>query len=136
MTKLPPSPTALSQKDKEAEFENIKRRIHGKLVDKLDLSRIGELEGDVLRREIRLVVEHLCNTEDTYLNRSERELAENGPADVRIQPGRETALKSDSRLTFYVGKIHALASVFKAGSCRHYALNYGKKRPTRICPRE
>ena len=73
MTKLPNSPPSLSQKDKEAEFENIKRRIHGKLVDKLDLSRIGELEGDVLRREIRLVVEHLCNTEDTYLNRSERD---------------------------------------------------------------
>ena len=72
MTKLPTSP-ALSQKDKEAEFENIKRRIHGKLVDKLDLTRVGELEGDVLRREIRLVVEHLCNTEDTYLNRAERD---------------------------------------------------------------
>jgi pilus assembly protein CpaF len=63
----------LSQNDKEAEFENIKRRIHGKLVDKLDLTRIGELEGDSLRREIRLVVEHLCNTEDTYLNRNERD---------------------------------------------------------------
>src|SRR5688500_14815782 len=73
MTKLANAPVALSQKDKELEFENIKRRIHTKLVDKLDLSRIGELEGDVLRREIRLVVEHLCNTEDTYLNRSERD---------------------------------------------------------------
>jgi pilus assembly protein CpaF len=73
MTKLPISQTALSQKDKEAEFESIKRRIHGKLVDKLDLSRIGELEGESLRREIRLVVEHLCNTEDTYLNRTERD---------------------------------------------------------------
>jgi pilus assembly protein CpaF len=73
MTKLPSSPASLSQNDKEAEFENIKRRIHGKLVDKLDLTRIGELEGDSLRREIRLVVEHLCNTEDTYLNRNERD---------------------------------------------------------------
>jgi pilus assembly protein CpaF len=73
MTKLPSSPPSLSQNDKEAEFENIKRRIHGKLVDKLDLTRIGELEGDSLRREIRLVVEHLCNTEDTYLNRNERD---------------------------------------------------------------
>jgi pilus assembly protein CpaF len=73
MTKLPTATATLSQQDKEAEFENIKRRIHGKLVDKLDLSRIGELEGDVLRREIRLVVEHLCNTEDTYLNRAERD---------------------------------------------------------------
>jgi pilus assembly protein CpaF len=58
---------------KTAEFENLKRRIHGKLVDKLDLTRVGELEGDILRREIRLVVEHLCDSEDTLLNRSERE---------------------------------------------------------------
>src|SRR6185369_12415807 len=73
MTKLANSPASMSQKDKEAEFENIKRRIHTKLVDKLDLSRVGELEGDVLRREIRLVVEHLCDSEDTFLNRSERD---------------------------------------------------------------
>jgi pilus assembly protein CpaF len=58
---------------KEAEFDALKRKIHGKLVDKLDLSRVGDLQGDVLRREIRLVVEHLCDTEDTLLNRSERE---------------------------------------------------------------
>ncbi|NUQ66025.1 MAG: CpaF family protein [Pirellulales bacterium] len=58
---------------KESTFEELKQRIHSKLVDKLDMSRIGELEGDVLRREIRLVVEHLCDTEDTLLNRSERD---------------------------------------------------------------
>lgn len=73
MTKLPTGPAALSNQEKAAEFENIKRRIHTKLVDKLDLSRVGELEGDVLRREIRLVVEHLCDTEDTFLNRNERD---------------------------------------------------------------
>jgi len=58
---------------KNEEFENLKRRIHSKLVDKLDLNKIGDLEGDTLRKEIRLVVEHLCDTEDTLLNRSERE---------------------------------------------------------------
>jgi pilus assembly protein CpaF len=73
MSKLSTPSAALSQQEKEVEFDNIKRRIHGKLVDKLDLSRIGELEGDVLRREIRLVVEHLCDTEDTFLNRNERD---------------------------------------------------------------
>jgi pilus assembly protein CpaF len=61
------------EESKSAEFDNLKRKIHGKLVDKLDLTRVGELEGDVLRREIRLVVEHLCDTEDTLLNRNERE---------------------------------------------------------------
>lgn len=66
--------TALRPTDsKENTFEELKQRIHSKLVDKLDLSRVGELEGEVLRREIRLVVEHLCDTEDTLLNRNERE---------------------------------------------------------------
>ena len=58
---------------KNDDFENLKRRIHSKLVDKLDLNKVGELEGDTLRREIRLVVEHLCDTEDTLLNRAERD---------------------------------------------------------------
>ena len=55
------------------QFEEIKRRIHSKLVDKLDLSRVGDMKGDKLRREIRLVVEHLCDAEETLLNRQERE---------------------------------------------------------------
>ena len=58
---------------KESNFDELKQRIHSKLVDKLDLSRVGEMEGETLRREIRLVVEHLCETEDTLLNRNERE---------------------------------------------------------------
>src|SRR5713101_5217496 len=54
-------------------FEELKRLIHGKLVDKLDLSRVSDLQGDTLRREIRLVVERLCDTENPLLNRMERE---------------------------------------------------------------
>src|SRR5687767_1247726 len=72
---MKPLPTAGRTADaaKAEEFDVLKRRIHNKLVDKLDLNRVGELQGDVLRREIRLVVEHLCDTEETFLNRSERE---------------------------------------------------------------
>ena len=58
---------------RQDQFEEVKRRIHGKLVDKLDLSRVGDLKGDTLKREIRLVVEHLCDQEETLLNRQERE---------------------------------------------------------------
>src|ERR1700734_3014238 len=54
-------------------FEELKRLIHGKLVDKLDLSRVSDLEGETLRREIRLVVKRLCDTENPLLNRMERE---------------------------------------------------------------
>src|SRR6188472_2588119 len=68
-----PSTGRTGDNAKAEEFDQLKRRIHNKLVDKLDLNRVGELQGDVLRREIRLVVEHLCDTEETFLNRSERE---------------------------------------------------------------
>lgn len=63
----------LSNTDPNMAFDDLKRLIHGKLVEKLDLSRVGDLEGDSLRREIRLVIEHLCDTENPLLNRSERE---------------------------------------------------------------
>src|SRR5512144_2964567 len=81
---------------KSVEFENLKRRIHGKLVDKLDLSRVGELEGEVLRREIRLVVEHLCDMEDTLLNRAERERLINEVLDETFGLGPLELLLKDS----------------------------------------
>ena len=65
--------TARPDANRQTQFEEVKRRIHSKLVDKLDLSRVGDLKGDTLRREIRMVVEHLCDAEDTLLNRQERE---------------------------------------------------------------
>jgi pilus assembly protein CpaF len=55
------------------EFEQLKQRIHQRLIGKLDLNRIGEFEGEVLRKEIRMVVEHLCDNENALMNRSERD---------------------------------------------------------------
>ncbi len=65
--------TAGNDRKANKSFEELKRLIHGKLVDKLDLSRVSDLEGETLRREIRLVVERLCDTENPLLNRMERE---------------------------------------------------------------
>src|SRR6476659_10270977 len=54
-------------------FEDLKRHIHGKLVEKLDFTRVKDLQSDALRRDIRKVIEHLCDTENPLLNRIERE---------------------------------------------------------------
>jgi pilus assembly protein CpaF len=62
-----------SQQQSSKSFDELKRLIHGKLVDKLDLSKVSDLQGDTLRREIRLVVERLCDTENPLLNRMDRE---------------------------------------------------------------
>ena len=101
----------------ELDFETLKRLIHGKLVEKLDLSRLGDLQGDTLRREIRLVVEHLCDTENPLLNRSERErlveevldetfgygpleilLKEQGVADIMINGPKNVFIEKNGRI--------------------------------------
>lgn len=59
--------------NKNSDFDALKQRIHQKLIGKLDLSRVGDLSGDALRREIRVVIEHLCDGENHLLNRLERD---------------------------------------------------------------
>ena len=54
-------------------FEDLKRQIHSKLVERLDLSRVKDLSSDSMRRDIRRAIEHLCDTENPLLNRIERE---------------------------------------------------------------
>lgn len=99
------------------DFEKLKEHIHGKLVEKLDLTRLAELEGDSLRREIRVVVEHLCDTENPLLNRAERErlveevldeafgfgplellLKEEGVADIMINGPKNVFLEKGGRI--------------------------------------
>src|SRR5215211_1158734 len=54
-------------------FEELKRQIHAKLVERLDFTRVKDLSSDAMRRDIRRVIEHLCDTENPLLNRIERE---------------------------------------------------------------
>jgi pilus assembly protein CpaF len=54
-------------------YDELKRQIHGKLVERLDFSRVKDLNSEALRRDIRRVIEHLCDTENPLLNRMERE---------------------------------------------------------------
>ncbi|MFH1918555.1 MAG: CpaF family protein [Planctomycetota bacterium] len=116
---------AVRPAEKEGSFEQLKQCIHGKLVDKLDMSKVGELEGDVLRREIRLVVEHLCDTEDTLLNRNERErlidevLDETfglGPLEVLLKDVTISDILINGPKNIYVerrGKIEKTSVVFR-----------------------
>jgi pilus assembly protein CpaF len=88
-----------STDSKENNLEELKQRIHGKLVDKLDLTKVSELEGDILRREIRLVVEHLCDSEDTLLNRAEREQLINEVLDETFGLGPLEFLLKDTTIS-------------------------------------
>ncbi|MCU0713660.1 MAG: CpaF family protein [Pirellula sp.] len=84
---------------KQEDFETTKKRIHQKLVDKLDLSRVGDLKGDSFRREIRAVIEHLCDSEKTHLNRSERDRLIDEVLDETLGLGPLEFLLKDSSIS-------------------------------------
>ncbi|MFN7874994.1 MAG: CpaF family protein [Pirellula sp.] len=84
---------------KQEDFESTKKRIHQRLVDKLDLSRVGDLKGESFRREIRAVIEHLCDSEKTHLNRSERDRLVDEVLDETLGLGPLEFLLKDSSIS-------------------------------------
>lgn len=84
-------------KSKSDEFETLKRTLHTKLIDKLDLTKVGDLEGDRFRKEIRVVVEHVGYVENTLLNQIERDrLVDEVMDDVLVLGPLELILKDPS----------------------------------------
>lgn len=120
------SNSRLSLESRQVSFDELKQRIHSKLVDKLDLSKVGQLEGDVLRREIRLVVEHLCDSENTMLNRSERERLIDEVLDETFGLGPLEALLKDP----------TISDILINGPRNVYVERRGKLEKTSICFRD
>jgi pilus assembly protein CpaF len=90
-------PEAAKAVDPAAEqFEVLKRHIHMQLVDRLDMKRLNEMDPKTLRNEIRIIVEHLCDTENPLLNRNERQRLVNEILDETFGFGPlELLLKDD-----------------------------------------
>lgn len=55
------------------QLQELKTRIHRKMVERLDLSNIEGLDKDTLRKQIRDLVAELCDQESALLNYQERE---------------------------------------------------------------
>jgi pilus assembly protein CpaF len=82
----------------QEKFELLKRHIHTRLVDRLDMNRIGEIDPKLLRNEIRGVVEHLCDTENPLLNRNERQRLVNEILDETFGFGPLELLLKDEKI--------------------------------------
>ncbi len=82
----------------EAAFEKLKQHIHARLVDRLDMNRVGEMDPKALRNEIRGVVEHLCDTENPLLNRNERQRLVNEILDETFGFGPLELLLKDDKI--------------------------------------
>jgi pilus assembly protein CpaF len=54
-------------------LQEMQRHLHSVLMERLDLSRVTDLNSTMLRQELRLVVERLCDCDYPLLAGSERE---------------------------------------------------------------
>ncbi len=79
-------------------FEELKKHIHARLVDRLDMNRVGEMDPKTLRQEIRGVVELLCDTENPLLNRNERQRLVNEILDETFGFGPLELLLKDDKI--------------------------------------
>ena len=79
-------------------YETLKRHIHMRLVDRLDMNRVNEMDPNTLRSEIRGVVEHLCDTENPLLNRNERQRLVNEILDETFGFGPLELLLKDEKI--------------------------------------
>ena len=98
----PPSPRR-SEAPKEidpaqAQYESLKHLIHTRLVDRLDMNRIAEIDPKTLRNDIRGVVEQLCDTENPLLNRNERQRLVNEVLDETLGFGPLELLLKDDKI--------------------------------------
>jgi len=100
----PPSPPARVRElpkepdPAEVQYETLKRHIHMRLVDRLDMNRVSEMDPNTLRSEIRGVVEHLCDTENPLLNRNERQRLVNEILDETFGFGPLELLLKDEKI--------------------------------------
>ena len=69
-----------------------------RLVDRLDMNRVSEMDPNTLRSEIRGVVEHLCDTENPLLNRNERQRLVNEILDETFGFGPLELLLKDEKI--------------------------------------
>jgi pilus assembly protein CpaF len=69
----PYSPTTATIGKDTAFYQELKTRIHRRLIDRIDLGRLDTLESGELAREIRLAIEALITEEGVPLNHAERD---------------------------------------------------------------
>src|SRR5437868_496623 len=101
----PPPPVAPKPRETVKEpdpaneqYEILKRHIHMRLVDRLDMNRVSEMDPNTLRSEIRGVVEHPCDTENPLLNRNERQRLVNEILDETFGFGPLELLLKDEKI--------------------------------------
>ncbi|MFQ5734281.1 MAG: CpaF family protein, partial [Planctomycetaceae bacterium] len=59
--------------DPRKAFQQLKTRLHSRMVDAIDLSKAGELPEDDLRGQLEALAAHLCSLEEARLASDDRD---------------------------------------------------------------
>jgi pilus assembly protein CpaF len=113
----------LDTKERGAQtYYELKTRIHGQLIERLDLAKLDALPREVVQQQIRRIVEDMLALDETPLSRKERD-------DLVIEIEHET---------FGLGPIEPLmqdptiSDILVNGANEVYVERHGKLQPTRV----
>ncbi|PXF56884.1 MAG: pilus assembly protein CpaF [Deltaproteobacteria bacterium] len=104
------------------EYQELKGRIHDKLLDMMDLSMLDSVDNSVLKREIRVLVDRILATESVPLNLSEKKKLIKEVQDEVLGLGPLEPLLEDP----------AISDILVNGYNHVYVERLGKLEPTEI----
>ncbi len=108
--------------DRTLQLQELKGRIHRKLVDSLDLTRLETEKGDSIREKVRQVVADLCESENALLNYNDRKRLANEVLDEVFGLGPLEVLLKDPTIT----------DILVNGPSKVYIERKGKLEPTEV----
>jgi pilus assembly protein CpaF len=96
-------------------FQNLKLRIHRKLIDTIDLSKLSSLEMEMVKVEIRRIVEELVMAEALPLSRADREKLVTEVQHEAFGLGPLESLMKDPEITDILVNTHGAVYVERYG---------------------
>jgi pilus assembly protein CpaF len=85
------------QREQQLQYQQLKARIHQKLVERLDVQNLRALPQDTVRQEVRTLIRDLCQSEKSLINSADQERLMDDVMDETFGLGPlETLLKDPS----------------------------------------
>src|SRR6187399_1340499 len=103
-------------------LQELKARIHRRLVERLDLGKLGELPEDEVRRQVRRITDSLLTLESTPLSRADRERLIDEIENETFGLGPLEPLVQD----------HEISDILVNGAQQVYVERFGRLEPTEV----
>src|ERR1700722_6585005 len=94
-----PAPRVLVSSERQQYFQQLKVRIHQKLVERLDMQNLRSLPPETVRGEVRMLIRDLCQSEKGLINGSDQERLMDEVMDETFGLGPLESLLKDSSIS-------------------------------------